>query len=77
MIFVIGAELTGAHLALIVDVSDITKEIQKIEHTVYDKSFDKHCTVCDRNNHTTDKSDKILMPKKCIILWMWKKGSHK
>ena len=27
MIFVIGAELTDAHLALIDDVSDITKEI--------------------------------------------------
>ena len=50
----IGAEVTDENLDLIGDFSDIKKEIHKIDHKVYDKSFDKRCAVCGRNNHTTD-----------------------
>ena len=50
----IGTEVTDEHLALIGDFSDSNKEIHKIDHKVYEKSVDKRCAVCGRNNHTTD-----------------------
>ena len=50
----IGADVTDEILALIGYFSDISKEIHKIDHKVYDKSFDKRCAICGRNNHTTD-----------------------
>ena len=66
-------EVTDENLALIGDFSDMSKEIHKIDHKVYDKSFDKRCAVCGRNNHITDN----CRLKNASCYGCGKKGSYK